>query len=71
MKLHILSDLYSEFADFVPLPTEADVIVLAGDIGVWLCGIEWPARLLRAGSQHSLEPAGRISLRKVAVMIEF
>ena len=36
MKLHILSDLHTEFADFSPLATDADVVVLAGDIGVGL-----------------------------------
>jgi len=44
MKLHILSDLHTEFADFSPPDTEADVVVLAGDIGVGLGGIEWAAR---------------------------
>ncbi|MEA2078417.1 MAG: metallophosphoesterase family protein [Pseudomonadota bacterium] len=41
MKLHILSDLHIEFADFVPPATDADVIVLAGDIGVGLEGLYW------------------------------
>lgn len=43
MKLHILSDLHTEFADFVPPETDADVVILAGDIGVGLCGIKWAA----------------------------
>ena len=34
MKLHILSDLHSEFAGFTPPEIDADVVVLAGDIGV-------------------------------------
>ncbi|MDP2341356.1 MAG: metallophosphoesterase [Deltaproteobacteria bacterium] len=34
MKIHVLSDLHVEFAPFVPPPTDADVVVLAGDIGV-------------------------------------
>ena len=34
MKLHILSDLHTEFADFSPPETGADVVILAGDIGV-------------------------------------
>ena len=41
MKLHILSDLHIEFADFEPPQTEADVVVLAGDIGVGVGGIGW------------------------------
>jgi len=44
MKFHVLSDLHTEFADFSPPETNADVVVLAGDIGVGLDGIEWAAR---------------------------
>jgi len=44
MKLHVLSDLHIEFADFTPPATDADVVVLAGDIGVGLAGVEWAAR---------------------------
>ena len=44
MKLHILSDLHTEFADFDPPETDADIVVLAGDIGVGTAGIEWAAR---------------------------
>ncbi len=44
MKLHILSDLHTEFADFEPPVTGADVIILAGDIGVGIAGIEWATR---------------------------
>lgn len=32
-KLHILSDLHLEFSTFEPPATDADVIILAGDIG--------------------------------------
>ena len=32
MRTRILSDLHIEFAPFVPLKAEADVVVLAGDI---------------------------------------
>lgn len=41
MKLHILSDLHLEFATFEPPATDADVIVLAGDIGKKANGIIW------------------------------
>lgn len=41
MKLHILSDVHTEFADFDPPQTDADVVVLAGDIGVGTAGLEW------------------------------
>jgi Icc-related predicted phosphoesterase len=44
MKLHILSDLHTEFSDFEPPDTDADIVVLAGDIGVGAAGIEWAAR---------------------------
>lgn len=44
MKLHVLSDLHTEFADFYPPTTDADIVVLAGDIGVGTGGIEWARR---------------------------
>ena len=36
MKVHILNDLPVEFGDFVSPATDADVVILAGDIGVGL-----------------------------------
>lgn len=44
MKIHILSDLHTEFSDFDPPETDADVVVLAGDIGVGSGGIQWAQR---------------------------
>lgn len=41
MNLHILSDLHIEFGDFVPPATDADVVVLAGDISVGMEGLRW------------------------------
>lgn len=41
MKIHVLSDLHLEFAAFNPEPTDADVVILAGDIGVRSGGIPW------------------------------
>ncbi|MCA3081525.1 MAG: metallophosphoesterase [Rhodocyclaceae bacterium] len=41
MKIHILSDLHNEFSKFVPLKTEADVVVLAGDIDNHRAGVYW------------------------------
>ncbi|MBU3617602.1 metallophosphoesterase family protein [Polynucleobacter sp. JS-Fieb-80-E5] len=41
MKIHILSDLHLEFAAFNPEPTDADVVVLAGDIDVRSSGVGW------------------------------
>jgi len=44
MKLHILNDLHVEFEGFDPTDTDADVIILAGDIGVGAGGLEWAAQ---------------------------
>lgn len=41
MKLQILSDIHLEFADLMPVQTDADVIILAGDIGKSSKGLEW------------------------------
>jgi len=41
MKIHILNDLHIEFKDFTPPVTDADVVVLAGDIGVGMEGLRW------------------------------
>lgn len=38
MKLQILSDLHTEFADFDLPETDAEIVVLAGDIGVGMGG---------------------------------
>jgi len=45
MKLHILNDLHNEFEDFEPPATDADVVVLTGDIGVGIA-----ARLIYANA---------------------
>lgn len=41
MKLHILSDLHLEFCPFTPPPTEAGVVILAGDIHLSTHGFGW------------------------------
>ena len=41
MKLHLLSDLHVEFAPFTPPATDADVVVLAGDIHEGTAGLTW------------------------------
>jgi predicted phosphodiesterase len=41
MKLRILSDLHIEFEPFNPCPTQADIVILAGDIHVGKRGIDW------------------------------
>ncbi|HRK78250.1 MAG TPA: metallophosphoesterase [Thiobacillus sp.] len=41
MKIHLLSDIHLEFGKLKLPEVDADVTVLAGDIGVGLQGIEW------------------------------
>lgn len=41
MLIHILSDLHNEFTPFEPPPTDASVVVLAGDIDRHTHGLEW------------------------------
>jgi predicted phosphodiesterase len=41
MKIHIMSDLHMEMSKFVPPSTDADVIVLAGDIAKGNKGVYW------------------------------
>ena len=41
MRLHILSDLHLEFAPFTPPAVEADVVILAGDVGTGRNGLKW------------------------------
>lgn len=43
MKILILSDLHNEFELFQPIPTDADVVVLAGDISVKARSVQWAA----------------------------
>ena len=43
MKLHVLSDLHLEFTHWQPPATDADVVVLAGDIAVGVDGLRWAA----------------------------
>ena len=41
MKLHVLNDVHIEFEAFEPQATDADVVILAGDIGVGMEGLRW------------------------------
>jgi len=41
VKLQIMSDLHLEVSEFVPDKTDADVVILAGDIASASDGIEW------------------------------
>lgn len=58
MKLHIISDLHLEFASYDVQALEADVIILAGDIGVGMRGLEWAAKLLNRTNAHVIYVAG-------------
>src|SRR5579872_7433560 len=44
VKIRVLSDLHLEIQDWTPPHTEADIIILAGDIHSGVRGVEW-ARL--------------------------
>lgn len=41
MRIHILSDLHTEIAAYTPVVQDADVVILAGDIGVGVKGVDW------------------------------
>ena len=41
MRIHLLSDLHLEFGAFTPPDTDADIVILAGDIAEGTKGIEW------------------------------
>ena len=41
MKIQIYSDLHLEFARFEPAPSDADVVILAGDIDIKSRGVKW------------------------------
>ena len=43
MRIHLLSDLHIEFDRFIPPAVDADVVILAGDIGVGTLGVKWAA----------------------------
>lgn len=43
MRLHILSDLHLEFADWTPPAVDADLVILAGDVHVGVAGVAWAA----------------------------
>ncbi|WP_298134219.1 metallophosphoesterase [Acidiferrobacter sp.] len=45
MKLHVLSDLHNEFGVFRVPKTDADVVILAGDIHIGVEGVLWARRV--------------------------
>lgn len=44
MRINVLSDLHNEFQQFRPTKTDADVVVLAGDIDIRTRGLHWAAK---------------------------
>ncbi len=46
MKLHILSDLHNEFSEYIIQKTDADILILAGDIGISLDGINFAKKYI-------------------------
>ncbi|WP_304639660.1 metallophosphoesterase [Pseudomonas sp.] len=40
-RIHVLSDLHVEFEGYAPAELDADIVVLAGDIGVKEMGVVW------------------------------
>ncbi|OIQ96304.1 3',5'-cyclic adenosine monophosphate phosphodiesterase CpdA [mine drainage metagenome] len=74
MRIHVLSDLHIEVAAYQPQPVECDVVVLAGDIGNHVRGMEWgrhnwPDReILYVPGNHEFYRLGRIeTLREMRV----
>lgn len=45
MKILVLSDLHQEYEPFTPVPTDADLVVLAGDIDSGARGVAWAAQV--------------------------
>lgn len=58
MKIHLLSDLHLEFSEYRPMLVGMDVIVLAGDIGVGMQGIEFAMSLLKTFKGHIIYLCG-------------
>ncbi len=59
MKIQLLSDLHIEQMGYFSIPTtDADIIILAGDIDVGLEGLIWAEELTRLHKKHVLYIAG-------------
>lgn len=71
MKIHILSDLHLEFSSYVPNETDADVIILAGDIHTKGRASAWASQafdmptVLVAGNHDSYGSSLQSSHRKL------
>ena len=74
MRIHVLSDLHIEVASWQPQPVECDVVVLAGDIGNHMQGMEWgryiwpDKEILYVPGNHEFYRLGRVeTLREMRV----
>lgn len=60
MDIHVLSDLHNEFSVFEPHATNAEVVILAGDVGKGNSGVFWAAekfagkRILYVPGNHEM-----------------
>ncbi len=54
MKLRILNDLHIEFEDFAPPATDADVVILARDIGAGMGGLQ-PSGVCAGGTESGFQ----------------
>lgn len=57
MRIHLLSDLHTEFSPFTPEVLDADVTIIAGDVDVKGRGVAWahanfPGRVLVVAGNH-------------------
>lgn len=75
MRIHLLSDVHLECADYKPAVTDADVTILAGDIAPKLRGLRWalagfPGTVLYVPGNHEYYgetlDRGRDKLREAA-----
>ena len=51
-RLHVLNDLHMEAGDYTPEQTDADVVILAGDISVGCGGIQWAKEHFPKPARH-------------------
>lgn len=67
MKIHVLSDLHLEFAPFDSPETDANVLVLAGDIGARNQGLHWAKKtfpnipIIYVIGNHEFYSAGKLN----------
>ncbi|TLS77925.1 phosphoesterase [Mariprofundus erugo] len=70
MRIQVLSDLHLEEHPYIPEHTAADVVVMAGDIGIGAQGVEWAKRhfdcpvIFVAGNHEYHDPITPIALHK-------